>query len=163
MLTPTQKLLQITPGPFTLGTYKVSPEQLATFQSGELQAAVMILTPDMKDGEIGGLIAMCGPAADPASNREAVLFAAAPEMFDALVNLVELYANDYRRMNEVPGLRDIVEAAKAATHKARIGDQALQEGMARIAARAANACPDGTCAADDPECQYGFGQNHWKE
>jgi len=133
--TPTEQLLQITPGTFCLGAYRATTSFIERVQE-EPQAAVMVHRPGMLEGEQGMLIAVCGDASDPASSREAVLFAASPLLFDVCVMLVEYAKNTCRPhlLEKLPGLLDIVELAKAASLKAIIDTQTPEEVLTRFKA-----------------------------
>lgn len=132
-LTPTQRLLKITAGPYTLGTATLSASFIQNLQQGAI-ACVCVNTPGSSSGQI---IATCGPADDPASNREAVLFAAAPELFDACQLLTDFLNEPLNQalLNHYPRLTPLLriyEAAKAATVKAIIGDQPIEQALAAM-------------------------------
>lgn len=129
--TPTEQLLKITPGTFCLGSYKATPSFIERVQE-EPQAAVMVHRPGMVEGEQGMLIAVCGDASDPASAREAVLFSAAPLLFDVCVKLVEYTKARPYVLQRYTGLAEIIELAMLASTKAIIDTQSIEEVLARF-------------------------------
>jgi hypothetical protein len=131
--TPTERLLQITPGTFAFGSYRATDTFIERLRE-EPQAAVMLYRPGMVEGESGMLMAVCGDLSDPVSNREAVLYAAAPELFDVAVNLVDYFADlaNAHILLTNPVLRELVAAAKKASMKAIIDVQTPEEALARF-------------------------------
>lgn len=135
--TPTERLLQITPGTFALGTYKATDTYFERLRE-EPQAAVMVYREGMEEGEQGMLMALCGDSSDPVSNREAVLYSASPELFNACVNLVEYFKNFSRKLvlldnpSTLAELPELLAAAEAATLKAIIDTQSVEEALARF-------------------------------
>lgn len=82
MITP--KLPQHTPGLYSLATYTAT----RTFHLIKQHTAVQQGT-----GETGRLLAVVGPLGDPQSEADAILFVAAPDLFDACKAAVEVIAD----------------------------------------------------------------------
>jgi hypothetical protein len=130
--------LQITPGNLCLGTFTATASYIERVQA-EPQAAVMLHRPGMAEGEQGMLMAVCGEASDPASCREAVLYAASPLLFEACMELVQFFRDPLMKgvlLNSPLATRmvDILAQAEYATVRAIIDTQTPQEALARIAA-----------------------------
>lgn len=89
--------------PLTTDTYRTTHE----FRSIDSHAAVCL------DDDLRGLVAVCGPAGDELSEATARLFAAAPELLEALEALSRASAGDYTISKRFPGLREKVGAALA--------------------------------------------------
>lgn len=132
-----EKYLQITPGSFCLGTYHATTSFIERVQE-EPQAAVMLHRPGMAEGEIGMLVAVCGDASDPVSCREAVLFAAAPELFEASMSIVQFFQQQPERLilldhtPSLAGLRSLIMELRRATLKAIIDTQTPAQALARF-------------------------------
>jgi hypothetical protein len=82
VITPTKP--QHTPGPHSLAIYTAS----RTFRMIKQHTAVMQGT-----GATGKLLAVFGPLDDPQSEADAILFVAAPDLFDACKAAVEVIAD----------------------------------------------------------------------
>lgn len=93
-----------TPGPWTVGVY----ETTANFRQIERHACVC-------DPETRLVIAVTGPAEDEQSQKDADLMAAAPELYEAMYDIIASGAFKARNPSEAA----IRERAMAALAKAR--------------------------------------------